>query len=257
MFRSIRIDNFRAIKAANIRRLKRLNLVTGRNGGGKTSLLEAIFLNAGAANSTLIFFLSAFRGDAVLHPDNDRIFRSCFHDMQEDRHIHIHTEELRQARGRSRLLTIEAQTRTESPPNRSIPRTLLSGVKFRFKGPSGEAVSEASINFTPPQNASHIQITTPDNKDIMFAKFLSPYYRDVLKETHDELVSAVKDKRLPLIIGALSIVEEGINDITPLTENAQPNIYLDIGKPHLLPISVLGSGFFHILRLSLALLISH
>jgi AAA15 family ATPase/GTPase len=43
MLRALRIENFRGIKRLEIRRLQRLNLVTGKNAGGKTSLLEAVF----------------------------------------------------------------------------------------------------------------------------------------------------------------------------------------------------------------------
>ena len=64
MLKNIRIENFRGIESLDIRRLKRLNLVTGKNGGGKTTLLEAVFLNAGAANASLTLSIANFRGDS-------------------------------------------------------------------------------------------------------------------------------------------------------------------------------------------------
>ena len=80
MFKSIQVSNFRSLRDVKVQKLKRINLVTGSNGGGKTSFLEAIFLNAGAANANLAFSVNAFRGDNVITPVIDRVFRSWFWD---------------------------------------------------------------------------------------------------------------------------------------------------------------------------------
>ena len=120
--------------------------MTGRNAGGKTSLLEAVFLNCGAANSGLIFSVASFRGDRIIQLESDRIFRSCFNDLEENRHIHIYAEEKRQARTKSRSLRIEAQTKLQQVAGHSGREVFISGVKFRFSGPSGKALSEATLN---------------------------------------------------------------------------------------------------------------
>jgi hypothetical protein len=55
MLRSIRIENFRGIRQAEVKRLKRLNLVTGQNGGGKfrdgTGSPDARFVRSGRGNT--------------------------------------------------------------------------------------------------------------------------------------------------------------------------------------------------------------
>ena len=48
MFKNLRIRNFRAFGDLEIPCLGRVNLVTGKNNSGKTSLLEALFLLCGA-----------------------------------------------------------------------------------------------------------------------------------------------------------------------------------------------------------------
>ena len=50
MFKNLRIRNFRAFGDLEIPCLGRVNLVTGKNNSGKTSLLEALFLLCGAGN---------------------------------------------------------------------------------------------------------------------------------------------------------------------------------------------------------------
>ena len=46
MFTRLQVRNFRAFDDLNVERMSRINLVTGRNNSGKTTLLEAIFLLA-------------------------------------------------------------------------------------------------------------------------------------------------------------------------------------------------------------------
>ena len=55
MLKSIEVWNFRSLRDVKIRRIQKLNLITGKNGGGKTTLLEAVFLLAGGANAALGF----------------------------------------------------------------------------------------------------------------------------------------------------------------------------------------------------------
>jgi AAA15 family ATPase/GTPase len=261
MLKSIRIDNFRGLKSVEIKGLRRLNLVTGRNGGGKTSLLEAVFLNCGAANASLVISIAAFRGDKVIQPESDRVLRANFTDLDESRHIQIHAEELRQARNRSRSLVIEAMTKEETLPGRSGREVFVSGVRSRFSGPSGKFVSTLNIHIPvlppgaplpAPQDIIKID-APPKNPDLIYAHFVSPYFRDVEKEVHDQLVTAVKEKALPEILEMVSIVQSGIIDLSPVTEWNQPNVYVDVGLKKMLPVTVLGSGFFHTLRIALGI----
>ena len=48
MIQDLRISNFKCFKEVHLRDLGRFNVIVGRNGGGKTALLEALFLLAGA-----------------------------------------------------------------------------------------------------------------------------------------------------------------------------------------------------------------
>ena len=261
MLKSIRIDNFRGLNKAEVKRLRRLNIVTGPNGGGKTSFLEAVFLNCGAANAGLVLSIAAFRGEKTIQPESDRLLRANFGNLEESRHIQISADELRQAKTRGRSLIIEALTKEQRVPGRTGREVFVSGVRFRFSGPSGKYVSGLEIDLPaipitpmtkPPLDA--IKTTPPEkNPDLIFSQFLSPYFRDTEREVHDQLVAAVKQKALSEIISMVSIVQSGVLDIAPVTEWNQPNVYVDVGLKRLLPITVLGSGFFHTLRIGLAI----
>jgi recombinational DNA repair ATPase RecF len=49
MINSIEIKNFRCFERLEIKKCKRINVLVGENGSGKTSLLEAIFFALGSS----------------------------------------------------------------------------------------------------------------------------------------------------------------------------------------------------------------
>ena len=53
MIQDLRISNFKCFKAVHLRDLGRFNVIVGCNGGGKTVLLEALFLLAGVGPETV------------------------------------------------------------------------------------------------------------------------------------------------------------------------------------------------------------
>ena len=66
MLERLQIRNYRAFRDLEMPRLSRVNLVAGRNNAGKTSLLEAIFLLAGAGRPAL-----AMNGNILRTIDRD------------------------------------------------------------------------------------------------------------------------------------------------------------------------------------------
>ncbi len=61
MIRSICIKNFRGFSKLEVSGLQRINVITGSNGAGKTSFLEALFMCAGSGALRATFQLRAFR----------------------------------------------------------------------------------------------------------------------------------------------------------------------------------------------------
>ena len=62
MFSEVSIDGLRGIGNLNLPALGRVTLLTGKNGSGKTTVLEGLFLLAGAGNTGLGLTVNAFRG---------------------------------------------------------------------------------------------------------------------------------------------------------------------------------------------------
>jgi len=66
MYSEFSARHFRRFEDVAITELKRVNIVTGSNGAGKTSLLEGIFIASGAFSPELAVRVNAFRGMEAL-----------------------------------------------------------------------------------------------------------------------------------------------------------------------------------------------
>ncbi|MDD9807327.1 MAG: AAA family ATPase [Gammaproteobacteria bacterium] len=73
-FKSVKIENFRGIKSLEISDLARVNLFVGKNGCGKTSVLESVFLLIGISNPNLIVDRQNARGIGLLESSDIRDF---------------------------------------------------------------------------------------------------------------------------------------------------------------------------------------
>lgn len=69
MYRSLIVENFRGFERLDAPDRRDINLVTGRNSSGKTALLEAFILHAGAVvNPQVPLWLDAWRGLDIRPP---------------------------------------------------------------------------------------------------------------------------------------------------------------------------------------------
>ena len=87
MLTELTVTNFRNLRAISLDRLERITLIAGKNGVGKTALLEALWLLSGPDLPELSTRLNAFRGLPVTGPDT--IFHDLFRNFDARRHIRM------------------------------------------------------------------------------------------------------------------------------------------------------------------------
>ena len=87
MLTSVTIENFRNLDSLTLERLGRVTLIGGKNGSGKTALLEALFLFSGPDLPELSERVNGFRG--LPTPGREHIFRSIFNEYDTDKPIRI------------------------------------------------------------------------------------------------------------------------------------------------------------------------
>lgn len=266
MFKVIKFQNFRGFNEATVSGLTRINVITGLNGSGKTSILEAVFLVCGAANAGLVASMYGFRGDNMFTTNVDRPFRSLFKDLDPTIIPKISASTSVKLSGGKyrRELQIKPTYSLGKGLTTTAQSSFLSGVTFEFVGPSGKKISNWGWS-THAGNVDKNKIVENfirlggeqvDNPDLIFAQFVSPYVRDIAPQNHSALTKLVTGRRIKDVVDVLKLIDSSITSTEPLTEEGEPVIYADIGGKALLPISLLGTGFSNCLHIILPLVVN-
>lgn len=263
-FQQISIRNFRAIASLEIENIKQINLLTGRNNCGKTSVLEAIFLLTGMSNPRLAVTIHNLRG---LTLTNNKDFSYLFHGFDASGSPAISGK----SGSRQRRLDIElidptplgtveqSPGRQEPTDNKPISTTIATedipdGLAFDF-GMDGKRF-HAEVKITPgnpanPGIGGRIGIrSAPDYKETLQASFLHP--ATIMNGLQQRLEAILVRKESQGIIDALREIEPDLQDVKL---GAGEIIYADIsGMGRLVPINIMGDGIIKILALLVAIL---
>ncbi len=250
LFKNINIHNFRNIKSLVIENIKQVNLITGRNNCGKTSVLEAIFLLIGMSNPQLLLKIHSFR-NLMLTEDED--FKYLFKDLDFSKNPTIGGE----LDSEKRMLEIKAiypkfaqifpqvsgklqLSKDEFLSNAStstVDGADIEGLRFSFNI-NGENNFEAEIRLKQGQ------ITFSPYNEKLRASFINP--STVMMDLDRRLDKIVVRKDLKTIINALREIEPNLSDIRM---GARGMVYADIGIDKLVSINVMGDGIRRILAI--------
>ena len=254
MLEHLRIQNYRGFTDIGIDQLARINLFTGRNNSGKTTLLEALFLLCGAGNAQMALNANVMRefnlaaGPAMPETSWKPIFTDF--DVEktvkiEGRHSSFGSMSLSIATDRSSTIEIPLDdSRRISMPELSNSMELL----FSFKTGAGKEATESHIRMT----GGGIQIKSADVQPRFLAVFLSSRIGNP-QEDAMRLGQLRKRKQGDLVVEALRIIEPKLQSVEDNSASGIPIIWGDIGLPELIPLPVMGEGMTRIARLVLAI----
>lgn len=253
MFTRLQVRNFRALDDLTVERLSRLNLVTGRNNSGKTTLLEAVFLLSSGGNAQVALNASAVRGaDLAAAPAVAETFwKPMFTalDMNQTvkiagRHDSLGSLSLNIALERSGTVELPF----EEPGGAPIPEHAgATGLLFSFNNGSAPQI-QGRMRLTP----GGIQMESPNSRP----PFLSMLLSSRTGNLHDDAMRLGQlrtRKQGSLVVNALRAVEPRLKSIEDNTASGSPMIWGDIGLPELVPLPVMGEGMTRIARLILAI----
>ncbi|TFE69348.1 hypothetical protein A7Q09_05505 [Methylacidiphilum sp. Yel] len=260
MYRTFEIRNFRCFKATKLTGLERINLFIGRNGVGKTALLEAIFLHSGAYNAELGVRVNAFRGVEVkveFSPRAEVPWRWLFFDCNLSQKIElIATDEKEQTHivqvqepQKPELSLFPISWQTQSRPGSLAVASDVHALEFRYK----QSGKEDKVSYFVVTPAGVSVQPTPLPSPPFPGIFIGARNRVPVAEDVQRFSRLVLDKREVDLLKALQIIEPRLKDVRIGLLGDSLAIFADIGAAHWLPLTMISDGAARLASIVLAI----
>lgn len=259
MFRSVRIQNFRQFKDLKLENLGRINLITGQNNTGKTSLLEAIwFLAAAPVDPGVVRTAARLRGIDHMGLDGPASWGWIFRDHRRSEGIVLEAtreggqpETLRIYRSdalRGDLLSTPRSASYTQAPMVSSADVSAESLRFEFVDGAGET-HESALDIIGQDVIPRV------SADVALRSwyFLSNRMGDPVKEAQnfDRLVLAGLEQE---ILGAYQTIDRRVTRVRTLDPGSGQRIYASLDNGTLLPVDVMGHGFYRMGKIATAIL---
>ncbi|MHB9295925.1 putative ATP/GTP phosphatase [Pillotina sp. SPG140] len=248
-YSSIQIANFRSIAGLQLENFKQINLITGRNNCGKTTVLEALFQISGMSNPQLPVTINNFRDLALTSDDN---FNFIFHNLDFNQEPHIcamldnsnrdliikpkyadlYNEKIVNT-GKVNLITEnKIMANVDGPP-------IVTGLLLEFNN------GEVDKKFTSEISLSDGRVTISNRyKERLSCAFHSPQLAMTMLPQRIEKL--LVNKQMGGVIEALKEIDASITDIRM---GANGMMYIDTGLDKLFPVHIMGDGIRRILSI--------
>lgn len=269
MLESVHIRNFRGLKDLKVDGLGRINLFAGRNNSGKTALLEALSLLAGAGWPHLAFNRPVARGAEVLAEAEsapgsevsamtvrESLWKPMFHEF--DLHRRIEVEARHSKLGSLSLIADFARQKNVeimvgNLGGKSVAQ-LQDTLGFVYTGSGrGTVTSQAFLDDKSQPQAVYTGETDADvNLPFPSAHVSSKALGHLQDARH--LGEVRRQKQGDRVLEALRIIEPRLESIEEISSNGVPMIWGDIGFDELVPLSAMGEGLARVARLFNALI---
>ena len=272
MLTSVSISNFRNLSELTLEPVGRFNLIAGKNGSGKTSLLEALWLLGGPDMPELGMRVNSFRGLAPLSPSI--MFRDLFNAFDTDQTISINAIE--DGEGPVKGLKIYLREHLQSL---GIPQHSPDGLGIeRSTRPQTEGENEIVFDYTDGQRQyvssgwwseqvlpfpSPIPGLTPavaglaQQRQPVDGRSNSIFMAATSREDLTSLASRFGELELEgldsEILELLQPLEPGVTGLKTITVGNTPVVYSVFKGKRPVPVRLMGEGFNRLFELATAM----
>ena len=263
MITELDISNFRHIERLAVAPLGRVTLIGGRNGVGKTALLEALWLFIGANSPGLVMAVDKFRG--VSESLDPNFSASVFRNFDARQPIVISTKGTPNGARRSLELAVDANELvtvrsdpsglsglTETTGNSRIVGVYTdeNGKKYTSQAWHIIQALETPLPVSVPLAAAGIREEQARIPNMIGARLMSARQREppeALSASFGRLQLAGKEKRATDLLRHL---EPSLTALTVISAGGPPVVHAYIGDNLPIPVNLVGEGFARMLELA-------
>jgi len=267
MLSELQVENFRSIRNLRLDQFGQVNILGGRNGSGKSTVLEAVELFL-APEPLRAAFHNSRRGIDMLPSQNtpqssgvESPWESLFCDF-------VNNEP-------ARFTGIYSQNQISVTYETNFPIAKTNQANLLAQNPSyvfslQQWINEARLLLISSNRGAAVHLESlihpvPDGTWGWTASLppISPCAaiwagddtgQVQQKDLADLFSVAVQERRESFVVEVSREIVPGLNKLVSLSKNKKARLYADTGRPKLIPVSLLGDGTVRVLRLLLAAL---
>jgi predicted ATPase len=258
MIKSAEIRNFRCFAHARLDDCRTINVITGNNAGGKTALLEALFLSLGASPEVVLRFRN-WRGGTTLISGNaqeiDRqVWRDIFHRFDFENSIHVEIKGEKQDRdkaGQTRYVKVRYKEEQDFivsvGADGKVP--FKSPIIFSYKRPK---TPERNVTATLTEGQYAFRGADPQG---LSGAFFASGYPFSHQENLDRFSRLSREHNEQKLVDAISREFSFIRGLAILNSGGQPSLHVDTPWfPEKVPLSTISSGVSKLIYLLVAII---
>lgn len=258
MISSIEIKNYKLIERLSLEKLQRLTVVGGKNGCGKSSLLESIFLMFDRMNPHLTMRGLMWRGLGNIPVDPEYVWAPIFHKFNLGADISVKSQYKGKEKGVSLKVVNNAKRSITAPSNLSPFGAPISNVQSSI--PQSALSIEFTENKKPVETSKLFLDSSGMNLDIQssigkptIATYFPSRQPSNPVEDAERLGHLEINNQSEQVVEILRDVIPEIKSITAVRLGANSIIYADVGGERKTPISSLGEGVSRLLSVALGI----
>lgn len=285
MYKLFEAKNFKCFQDIKILDLERINLIAGKNNVGKTALLEALFIHAGAYIPDLVLRINAFRGIGTVKLEfgwwNETPWVSIFRDFDTNKTMELMGEFDKKGSRIVKLKVINQpnelgdhnQTKRSSEKVNRLKTTdnLLDLTKYPSISPkessgsatpSSEVAQILELEYQEGEKHSKWRMIldanglrtepTPPSPPFQVI-FLPSKMRVSLLEDADRFGKLEISNKQDILLEALKVIEPRLKRLSMVVSGGNPMIHGDVGTGRLVSLPLMGDGMVRLTNLILAI----
>lgn len=257
MFDTLILENYKSYKKLELNDLKRINLIAGMNNTGKTSILEAIFMQHDRLAGDVFLRPLFRRGVQQVEVKPEYIFHPYFHDFNIDKPFVITTK----GGGFKDVATytmVSAKSKTMAVNQNNLPMNSVLSSASTFKN----AVEIRYLSNNDKKGMATLQIV--NNQLEMNLESVSPAFRTAVFVPASARGNSLSDadfisqldmaNGLDEFVKYLKMIDSKLRGVSLLSLGGQPTLYVDVGLKRKIPMVQMGEGISKLTSILTAIL---
>lgn len=257
MIEKLSIRNFRGLKSLDIPELSRINLFSGKNNAGKSSVLEGLFLMFDHASPESFVKINRFRGLPV-STDPSGLWAPAFYNLDTGSNLEIYMrfrgEDIKVEYTRDDSFVPSDKSGTPEDIFNQFVSSAKSNYTLKMKYTQGDIVEAG--HFVAGPGGIMREVSRNGNTEELIPLPFTQFINSSIA-VNDQIITEWFGKmelagRKQEIVDILKIIEPQITDVTAIAAQGQTQLYAKIGD-RLLPLKLAGDGMGRILFITLSM----